>query len=350
MSTNKSRRNSSRQLAIAAMIHACITTEHIALNDVQFSRPLSVSTFTQLLGNPSKVIAADPQRTTRAHIYDEFGIKLWERGGLIGGVEFVICHKQSSVGAHQAFNGQLRVGGVNVTVDTLEQELAKSSIPFRKTGSGTWRYKTGYRFITFESLGRTGASGRRSGRPRYVTSVSAFPGCSPGLIEVRNGETRGHDEEFRGSELRPATRDISGFRTDVRRMQLIVAPSFADAVAWEIRNGSHGWRLYRATVLQPGPDAYLVGYDRLSFPSDRLAAYFEQIIRTSLPIAPDLSGTCGFDGTTYQLAVFGDKSTSWRFQWWSTARSNWGPLAHIVSEMVSEFSSAPIENAEAGLS
>ncbi len=271
-------------------------------------------------------------------------MQLWEVGGFISGVGFTVSQEQPAIDRHQAFNLSLEVGNVRVTGDTLEQELARSSIPFQKTGPGNWRYKIGYRFITFDSLGRIGSSGRRRARPRYVTSVCAFPGCSPGLVEVGNRNTRNQDDGLYRTELRPATQDISGIGIGVRRLQLIVSPSFSDAKAWEVRNGPKGWSLYRTTVLQAGPDAYLVGYDRLAIPTDRLATYFEKIIAISLPIAPDLSGTWGLDGTTYQLALFGDKSTSWRFQWWSEGPCNWQPLADIVSEMILEFSSAPIES------
>jgi hypothetical protein len=83
----------------------------------------------------------------------------------------------------------------------------------------------------------------------------------------------------------------------------------------------------------------LVGYDAIPFPSDRLAAFFQQITALSLPLAPDMSGYGGCDGTMNELAVFGDLWSSWRFRWWSEFPEQWRPLVAIASEMIESFPS-----------
>jgi hypothetical protein len=42
----------------------------------------------------------------------------------------------------------------------------------------------------------------------------------------------------------------------------------------------------------------------------------------------------------YQLAVFGDLWSSWRFQWWSEAPAAWRPLVAIAEEMIAAFAAA----------
>jgi hypothetical protein len=140
------------------------------------------------------------------------------------------------------------------------------------------------------------------------------------------------------TEPRSATQDVHARGIGGLRMQLIVSPSFEEARAWDVRQGPEGWCLFRPRVLQGRPELQFVGYDRQEFPPERLSSYFERIIALSIPIAPDLSGYGGVDGTMHQLAVFGDMWSSWRFQWWSDSPSQWRPLVDIASEMFAAFS------------
>lgn len=52
------------------------------------------------------------------------------------------------------------------------------------------------------------------------------------------------------TEPRSVTGDIHVSGIGQRRMQLIVCPSFADALAWEVRHGPQGWHLFRTQVLR----------------------------------------------------------------------------------------------------
>lgn len=142
------------------------------------------------------------------------------------------------------------------------------------------------------------------------------------------------------TEPRPATCDVHARGIGQLRMQLIVCPSFEDGMAWDVRQGPQGWCLFRPRVLGSWPQVQLIGYDTVPFASDRLADYFKRVTALSLPIAPDLSGCCGPDGTTHQLAIFGDMYSSWRFQWWSKPPKQWRPMVEIASEMLAAFLAA----------
>ena len=57
----------------------------------------------------------------------------------------------------------------------------------------------------------------------------------------------------------------------------------------------------------------------------------------ALPLLPDLSGGGGADGSLYQLAVFGDLYSEFRFQWWSEPPIQWQPLVNVANEMIQAF-------------
>lgn len=144
------------------------------------------------------------------------------------------------------------------------------------------------------------------------------------------------------NEPRPATSDVHARGIGIRRIQLIVYSSFEQAFVWDVRQGLEGWRLFRPRVLGPDStyDPKVVGYDVLPIESDCLAAFFHRIIGLTMPIAPDLSSCGGADGAVFELAVFGDLSSSWRFQWWSHSPKHWRPQVEIVNEMIVAFSKA----------
>jgi hypothetical protein len=124
----------------------------------------------------------------------------------------------------------------------------------------------------------------------------------------------------------------------MRRLQLLFLPSFDEPLAFEIRQAGDEWRLFRSRVAETRP-TQLVGYDHISFESDKLAAFFARVCALSLPLAPYLNQAAGIDGDMYHLAVFGDMYTEWRFQWWSESPPQWRPLVDLAHEMLSAFSS-----------
>jgi len=93
------------------------------------------------------------------------------------------------------------------------------------------------------------------------------------------------------------------------------------------------WHLYESEVVQSSPEIQLLGYRSLTVGSDVLASYFGRVVALSLPVSPDLSSHAGVDGTTTQLAVFGDVDSGWRFQWWSESPPQWQPLVALAREM-----------------
>ena len=149
------------------------------------------------------------------------------------------------------------------------------------------------------------------------------------------------------TEPRPAHCDVHARGIGMRRMQLIVAPSFEEGSVWEVRQGRE-WQLIRPRVVGTQPGLLLVGHDVVPFSSASLAAYFERVTALTLPLRPDMSGCGGADGTLHEFAVFGDLSSAWRFQWWSSWPEQWRPLVELAEEMYVAFTGAPSPDAKPG--
>jgi hypothetical protein len=128
------------------------------------------------------------------------------------------------------------------------------------------------------------------------------------------------------------------------RLQLVVCPSFEEGVAWEVRQRGDEWFLYRSAVVG-GPTIQLVGFDWLSADPLRLAGFYARVTALTLPLSPDRSGLAGADGTSYQLAVYGDLWSGWRFQWWSEYPRQWQPIVDLADEMAALFGPAPLADA-----
>lgn len=141
------------------------------------------------------------------------------------------------------------------------------------------------------------------------------------------------------TEPRLARDDVHAPGIGHRRLQLIVAPPFGNAFVWEIRQAEE-WQLICPTVLESEPALRVVGHDRLLLSSTLLASFFERVASITVPLRPDMSGYGGLDGTVYELALFGDLFSCWRFRWWSEGPEQWRPLADIANEMHSCFSTA----------
>ena len=81
----------------------------------------------------------------------------------------------------------------------------------------------------------------------------------------------------------------------------------------------------------------MLGYERLPYEPARLSKFFEKLTAISLPLTPYINNYAGVDGTLFQLAVFGDLYSSWRFHWWEDAPPQWYLLVEIANEMVAAF-------------
>lgn len=141
------------------------------------------------------------------------------------------------------------------------------------------------------------------------------------------------------TQPRSAYDDAHARGIGLRRMQLIVAPSFEQMSVWEVRQG-RDWQLICPRVVEAEPALLVIGHEVVPFASDALAAYFERVTSLTLPVRPDLSGHGGADGTVCEMAVFGDLYSGWRFRWWSDCPTQWRPLAELATEMHSEFAAA----------
>jgi hypothetical protein len=163
--------------------------------------------------------------------------------------------------------------------------------------------------------------------------------------ELRLRQTEEADWERVRTDPRPAHGDVHARGIGVRRLQLIVAPSSEYVSVWEVRQCQE-WQLIRLQVVETAPALVVVGHEVVPFVSGVLVTYFERVTALTLPLCPDLSGCGGADGTLHELAVFGDLSSAWRFQWWSTWPERWRPLVELAAEMHAAFTSARAQPAE----
>src|SRR5581483_3443509 len=86
------------------------------------------------------------------------------------------------------------------------------------------------------------------------------------------------------------------------RVQIVSLPAFGSPSFWEICQRGDDWLLYTAKVVnRDWHDLTVLGYEPVEFESDRLRAYFDGFVATSLPIGPDRSGMGGCDGAVTQL-------------------------------------------------
>jgi hypothetical protein len=163
--------------------------------------------------------------------------------------------------------------------------------------------------------------------------------------ELRLRRAEEADWERVRTEPRPANCDVHVRGIGLRRLPLIVAPSFEEVSVWEVRQDRE-WQLIRPRVFATEPELLLVGHEEVPFASSVLAAYFERVTALTLPLRPDLSGCGGADGTLYEFAVFGDLSSAWRFRWWSEWPEQWRPLVELAAEMHAGFTAARGPDAE----
>jgi hypothetical protein len=142
------------------------------------------------------------------------------------------------------------------------------------------------------------------------------------------------------SQPRLAICDVHARGIGLRRLQVIVCPSFDEGRCWEIRQRDDEWWLFRSEIVSDWPEIQLVGYQPVPIATGALSSFFARVVSLSLPIAPCLNGMDGADGDIYQLAVFGDMYSEWRLQWWSEAPASWRPLVEITEEIIEAFAAA----------
>ena len=133
---------------------------------------------------------------------------------------------------------------------------------------------------------------------------------------------------------RLATEDVCAQGIGLRRLQLIICPSFEPGYAWELRQLDDEWVLYRSELISDAGPLELIGLCRVPFASSALEAFFNRIESLSVPISLHPIDVGGLDGTIYQLAVFGGMYSEVRYQWWSEPPPAWKPLVDIATEMI----------------
>lgn len=150
------------------------------------------------------------------------------------------------------------------------------------------------------------------------------------------------DWEQLRTAARAAAENAHACGIGLRRLQLIVCPSFGESCAWEVRQLEEEWWLFKSRVVAPWPAVQLLGYDPVLFDPIALSSFFKRVVNLTFPISPDLSGMGGLDGTVTQLAVFGDLFSELRFQWWSEPPPHWKPLTKIAAEMLEAFEAGTV--------
>ena len=135
-------------------------------------------------------------------------------------------------------------------------------------------------------------------------------------------------------EPRSIYSDVHAHGIGLRKLQLIVFPSFEPAWAWDVRHRQGDWWLFRSQIVE----GQLLGYDPIEIDPTILASFVARVTSLTLPIAPYRDDVGGADGTTTRLAIFGGLSSETRFQWWSEFPEHWRPLVEIANEMLNVFS------------
>jgi hypothetical protein len=141
-------------------------------------------------------------------------------------------------------------------------------------------------------------------------------------------------------ELRRLEDDVFVPAIGRRRVQVAHAPSFEPGFAWEIRELRGNFSLFRSHIVEVCFYTKLKGYQRLDVSSDVLQDYLHRLRQISLSISPAFMDRDGLDGTTYQLALFGDLHSNVRFVWWSKPPEQWRALVGLTEKMIEEFSKA----------
>jgi hypothetical protein len=149
-------------------INAAITLDCLTLNDRSFVSAGPPSVFHELLGFPSRIVAAGPpapygHRNGQLHVYDSLGIVFSEHHYTytIDGMTFVLWPEESHFDVRAPFDGQLTLGLLDVVGGLEEHRLPESGLPLRRFWAGSWDAK-GQISIMVELKGRKLASGRRS--------------------------------------------------------------------------------------------------------------------------------------------------------------------------------------------
>jgi hypothetical protein len=156
---------------------AAVTLDHLILNGELLVEACPPSLFHNLLGPPSRIVAAGPpapygHRNNQIHVYDSLGIFLNEHHHTyaIEAVSFVLWPEESHFALLSPFSRRLALGSLHVAVGFDERHLSESGLPLWQMVAGSWNAK-GQVYVSVETKGRRLPSGRRS-KARSVATIS----------------------------------------------------------------------------------------------------------------------------------------------------------------------------------
>jgi hypothetical protein len=155
-----------------------INLDRICVNDTDFTEPAVPAVWCEVLGEPSRIIAAGPpapwgHRNNQIHAYDSEGLYLNEHHYtyLVSAVTFVLWPEEAHFDLEAPFTGELDLAGRCISSGISEEELLDCAVPFESALRGSWHARGSRLYIAFNSIGRKGRSRRRS-KKRCVRDLS----------------------------------------------------------------------------------------------------------------------------------------------------------------------------------
>jgi hypothetical protein len=160
----------------AKRIDAVATADGLAINGYGFDKKLPLERYQEVLGAPSRTIAAGPpapagHRNNQVHLFDAEGIYLTEHHAsrLIESVNFIFDPADSPFPIVGAFSGNLKVDGQQLQPDMAETDLDSTLFSRDLPGEYSVKYKNCW--VGVSAKGRRDPDGKRK-NPRYVVRVS----------------------------------------------------------------------------------------------------------------------------------------------------------------------------------
>ena len=132
----------------------------------------------------------------------------------------------------------------------------------------------------------------------------------------------------------------------LKQFQIAYQPSFEPGHVWHFHLDDEEWHTYVSEIQMGGPSDLIqaTGYAKVGIPSDSVRALWDTLRTISIPIAPPVEGWVGADGTTYELAMWGDHYSAFRFTWWSKHPASWEPMVRPVLDIIPTLLTRPVQD------
>jgi hypothetical protein len=161
---------------LANRTDAVATADGLTINGHVFDKKLPLERYQEVLGVPSRTIAAGPpapagHRNNQVHIFDAGGIYLTEHHAsrLIESVNFIFDPADSAFPIESAFCGNLKIDGKELLPNMPEADLDAELFGRDLPGEYSVKYKNCW--VGVSAKGRRDSSGKRR-TPRYVVRAS----------------------------------------------------------------------------------------------------------------------------------------------------------------------------------